>query len=48
LAQLIEQSCVLDGNDGLGGEVLYQLDLLVGEWPNFLAVDGDLSPARLP
>ena len=33
LAQLVEQAGVLDGDDGLRGEVLDQLDLLVGEWP---------------
>ncbi len=31
LAQLVEQPRVLDGDDGLRGEVLHQLDLLVGE-----------------
>ena len=36
LAQLLQQSRILDGDDGLGGEILYQLDLLVGEWPYFL------------
>ena len=41
LAQLVEQPRVLDGDDGLRGEVLHQLDLLVGERPDFLAVDGD-------
>ena len=30
-AQLVEQPRVLDGDHGLGGEVLHQLDLLVGE-----------------
>ena len=40
-AQLVEQAGVLDGDDGLGGEVLDQLDLLVGERPNLLAVDDD-------
>ena len=40
-AQLVEQPRVLDGDDGLRGEVLDQLDLLVGEWPHLLAVDGD-------
>ena len=39
LAQLVEQSGVLDGDDGLGGEVGDQLDLLVGERPHLLAVD---------
>ena len=37
LAQLAEQPRVLDGDDGLGGEVLQQIDLLVGERPNLLA-----------
>ena len=31
-AQFVEQPRVLDGDDGLVGEVLQQLDLLVGEW----------------
>ena len=39
LAQLVEQPRVLDGDDGLGGEVLHQLDLLVGERPHLLAID---------
>src|SRR5262245_5618380 len=37
-AQLIKQPCVLDGDDGLGGKVLNQLDLLVGEWQDLLAI----------
>ena len=41
LAQLIEQPRVLDGDDGLRGEVLHQRDLFVGKGPNLLAVDGD-------
>ena len=28
------------GTDGLSGEVLQQCDLLVGEWANFLTIDG--------
>ena len=40
-AQFIEQSRVLDGDDGLGGKILDQLDLLVGERPHFLAVNND-------
>ena len=40
-AQLVEQPRVLDGDDGLGGEIRDQLDLLVGERPHLLAVDGD-------
>ena len=41
LAQLVEQPRVLDGDDGLGGEVLNQLDLLVGEWTYLLAIDDE-------
>ena len=40
-AQLVEQARVLDGDDGLGGEIRDQLDLLVGERAHLLAVDGD-------
>ena len=48
-AQLIEQPRILDGDDGLGGEVLHQFDLLVGEWPYLLAVDHDRTDqAGLP
>ena len=37
LAQLGEQSGIFDGDNGLCGEVGYQLDLLVGKSTNFLA-----------
>ena len=37
--QFVEQPRVLDGDDRLGGEVLDQLDLLIGEGSNFLAVN---------
>ena len=40
-AQLVEQPRVLDGDDGLGGEVAHQLDLLVGEWTHLLAKNAD-------
>src|SRR5580704_11361238 len=40
-AQFVEQARILDGDDGLGGEVLHKLDLLVAEGANFLAVDDD-------
>ena len=40
-AQLVEQPRVLDGDDGLAGEILDQLDLLVAERAHFLAVDDD-------
>ena len=36
LAQLVEQPRVLDGDDGLRGKVLNQLNLLVGERAHFL------------
>ena len=42
-SQLVEQAGVLDGNDGLRGEVLQQLDLLIGEWADLLAVDSDAA-----
>ena len=41
MAQLVEQPRVLDRDDGLGGEVLYQFDLLVGERPHLLPIDGE-------
>ncbi len=41
LAQLVEQPRVLDRDDRLGGEVLQQLDLLVGERPHLLFVNVD-------
>ena len=49
LAQLVEQPRVLDGDHGLGGEVLDQLDLLVGERADLLAEDRDRADqARYP
>ena len=47
-AQLVEQPRVLDGDDGLGGEVVDQLDLLVGEGTNFLAVYGECTDQVVP
>ena len=41
LAQFVEQPRVLDGDDGLGGEILYQFDLLVSKGTNFLAVQAE-------
>ena len=41
LAQFAEQARILDGDDGLGGEVRDQRNLLVGEGVNLLAVDVD-------
>jgi hypothetical protein len=46
-AQLTEQACVLDGNDGLVGEVLHQFDLLVGERAHLLPIDGDDANRRV-
>ena len=40
-AQLVEQAGVLDGDNRLSGEILHQLDLLLGERPDLLAVNGD-------
>ena len=36
-----EQPRVLDGDHGLRGEVLHQLDLLVGEGEDFLAIHSE-------
>src|SRR5215472_10712512 len=41
LAQLVEQASVLDGDDGLGREILNQINLLVGERLSLLAIDID-------
>ena len=41
LAQFLEQPRVLDRDDGLGGEVLHQLDLLFGERTNLGPIDAD-------
>src|SRR5262249_17731044 len=40
-AQLIKQPRVLDGDDGLGSEIGYQLDLLLAEWLHLPAIDAD-------
>src|SRR6516165_8197793 len=40
LAQLVQQPRVLDGNDGLGGEVLHQRDLFFTEWSHLPTRDG--------
>ena len=44
LTQFVQQPRVLDGDDGLGSEVLDQLDLLVGEWSNLLVDKSLLRP----
>ena len=43
LMQFLKQSGILDGDDRLGREISDQLDLLVGERPDFRAVD-DKAP----
>src|SRR5215472_13386268 len=43
LPQLVEQPGVLYGDDGLVGEILDQLDLLVGERTDLLAVDDEAA-----
>src|SRR5207253_8033264 len=42
-AQLGEQPRVLNGDDGLRGEVRHQLDLFIGKWQNALAVNRDCA-----
>ena len=39
LPQFVEQPRVLDGDDGLGGEVLDEFDLLVAKRTDHLAVE---------
>ncbi len=39
LAQFVEQPRVLDGDNGLGGEILQQFNLFVGEGAHLLAID---------
>ena len=46
-SQLVEQPRVLDGDHGLGGEILHQRDLLVGERPNLLAINRDNAEYRV-
>src|SRR5262245_26609348 len=36
-----QEARIFDGDDGLGGEVLDQLDLLFGKWSHLLAIDGN-------
>ena len=45
-AQLVEQSRIFDGDDGLIGKIRDQLDLLVGERPHLLAVDAEGTDQR--
>jgi hypothetical protein len=43
LTQLVEQPRVLDGDDGLCGEIPEQLDLSVGERQHFLPIDSNAA-----
>src|SRR5262245_33986419 len=47
LSQLVEQTRVLDCNHRLRGEVLHQFNLLVGERPHLLPVDGDRAEQHI-
>src|SRR5262245_2745668 len=42
-AQLVEQARVLDGDDRLSGEILYEFDLLVGKGTYLLAKDNNCA-----
>jgi hypothetical protein len=46
-AQFVEQAGVLDGDNGLGGEILDQLDLFVGERPHLLTKNDDRTHQRV-
>ena len=41
MTKLVEQPRVLDGDDGLGGEVLDKVDLFIVKWPHLLSINGD-------
>jgi hypothetical protein len=41
LAQLIQQSRIFNGDDGLAGKARDQRDLFLGEGTNFLAIQGE-------
>ena len=47
-AQLVEQARVLDGDDGLVGEVRHQLDLLVGERAHLLPIEVEWRRSARP
>src|SRR6516165_4328581 len=46
--QLVEQPRVLDGDDGLFGEILDQRDLLVGKRAHLLAVNTERADQLIP
>jgi len=41
LTEFIEKAGIFNGNHGLGGEILHQRNLFIGEGPDYLAVDAD-------
>src|SRR6516164_7867189 len=43
LTQFVEESRVLDGDDGLGGEVSYEFNLLIGEKAHLLTINSDYT-----
>src|SRR5262249_8054771 len=47
LPQLVEQTRVLDRDNGLSCKIAHQLDLLLAEWPHVLAIDGDGHDERI-
>jgi hypothetical protein len=47
LPQFIEQPRVLDGDDGLGGKIPHQCDLLVGKRLHLLPIDVDSADQRV-
>src|SRR5262249_15330877 len=40
-AQFVKQPCVLNSDYGLSGEVLKQLNLLIGEWTHLLPINAE-------
>src|SRR5262249_46281883 len=47
LAQLAQQPRILDGDDGLGSEILDQLNLLLGKRQDLLTIDIDRADHRV-
>ena len=46
MPQFVEQPRVLDGDNGLGGEVRDQRDLPFSEWTDLLAEDRNIRSVR--
>src|SRR5262252_4757991 len=47
LPKFVKQPRVLNGDDCLSGEILYKRNLLVGEGPDLLAIDGDSADQHI-